>query len=124
MLLSLTIVNYRLKAYDRNSDFKGTPVILPDPLSPHWPIAGFKPLRPEHKILLPKVTLDQVEAYFLYRMANDREACNDIKAMEKGKEMFKGHMILACSYHQQAENIFFSGIVGAAMRHKLKSDCD
>jgi hypothetical protein len=45
----------------RNSDIKGTPVILPDPLSPHWPIAGFKHLRPEHKILLPKVTLDQVE---------------------------------------------------------------
>ena len=45
----------------RNSDFKGTPVILPDP---HWPIAGFKHLRPEHKILLPKVTLDQVEAYY------------------------------------------------------------
>ena len=42
----------------RNSDFKGTPV------SPHWPIAGFKHLRPEHKILLPKVTLDQVEAYY------------------------------------------------------------
>jgi hypothetical protein len=42
----------------RNSDFKGTPVILPDPLSPHWPIAGFKHLRPELKILLPKVTFD------------------------------------------------------------------
>jgi hypothetical protein len=42
----------------RNSDFKGTPVILPDPLSPHWPIAGFKHLRPEHTIL------DQVEAYY------------------------------------------------------------
>ena len=48
----------------RNSDFKGTPVILPDPLSPHWPIAGFKHLRPERNILLPKVTLDQVEAYY------------------------------------------------------------
>ena len=48
----------------RNSDFKGTPVILLDPLSPHWPIAAFKHLRPEHKILLPKVTLDQVEAYY------------------------------------------------------------
>ena len=49
----------------RNSDFKGTPVILPDPLSPHCqPIAGFKHRRPEHKILLPKVTLDQVEAYY------------------------------------------------------------
>jgi hypothetical protein len=32
----------------RNSDFKGTPVILPDPLSPHWPIAEFKHLRPEY----------------------------------------------------------------------------
>ena len=42
----------------RNSDFKGTPVILPDPLSPHWPIAGFKHLRPEHTIL------DQAEAYY------------------------------------------------------------
>ena len=48
----------------RNSDFKGTPVILPDPLSPHWPIAGFKHLRPEYNILLQKVTLDQVEAYY------------------------------------------------------------
>jgi hypothetical protein len=47
------------EAYDRNSDFKGTPVILPDPLSPHWPIAGFKHPRPEHKTLLPQVTLDQ-----------------------------------------------------------------
>ena len=49
----------------RNSDFKGTSVILPDPLSPYCqPIAGFKHLRPEHNILLPKVTLDQVEAYY------------------------------------------------------------
>ena len=49
----------------RNSDFKGTPVILPEPLSPHCqPIAGFKHLRPEHKFMLPKVTLDQVEAYY------------------------------------------------------------
>jgi hypothetical protein len=28
----------------RNSDIKGTPVILPDPLSPHWAIAVFKHL--------------------------------------------------------------------------------
>lgn len=49
MLFSLTIVNYRLKAYDRNSDFNGTPVILPDPLSPHCPITEFKHLRPDHK---------------------------------------------------------------------------
>ena len=49
---------------NRNSDFKGTPVILPDPLSPHWPIAGFKHLRPEYNILLQKVTLDPVEAYY------------------------------------------------------------
>jgi hypothetical protein len=47
---------------NKKSNFKGTPVILPDPLSPHWPIARLKHLRPEHKIMLPKVTLDQTEA--------------------------------------------------------------
>ena len=37
----ITIITQMKK---RNSYFKGTPVILPDPLSPHWPIAGFKHL--------------------------------------------------------------------------------
>jgi hypothetical protein len=62
----------------RNSDFKGTPVILPDPLSPHWPIAGFKHLRPEHKILLPKATLNQVEAYYFTLHVYDQSiaTCN------------------------------------------------
>jgi hypothetical protein len=57
----ITIITQMKK---RNSYFKGTPVILPDPLPQHRPIAGFKHLRPERNILLPKVTLDQVEAYY------------------------------------------------------------
>ena len=52
-------------------------------------------------------------------MADDREASGDVKALEKGKQMFESHRIIACSFHQSGQYTFFSGIVGAAMRHKV-----
>ncbi|XP_071139766.1 uncharacterized protein [Mytilus edulis] len=109
----------RLRAYDRNANFRGVPVNLPEPLEPQWPLTGFQQLRPEHKIMLPKLTTEQIEGYFLYRMAEDRQASGDIKALEKGKKMFESHRILACSFYQSGQNTFLSGIVGAAMRHKV-----
>ncbi|CAG2203849.1 unnamed protein product [Mytilus edulis] len=108
-----------LRAYDRNANFRGVPVNLPEPLEPQWPLTGFQQLRPEHKIMLPKLTTEQIEGYFLYRMAEDRQASGDIKALEKGKKMFESHRILACSFYQSGQNTFLSGIVGAAMRHKV-----
>jgi hypothetical protein len=70
-------------------------------------------------ILCPEVINEQIEGYFLYRMADDREASGDVKALEKGKQMFESHRIIACSFHQSGQYTFFSGIVGAAMRHKV-----
>jgi len=93
--------------------------LLPEPLDPQWPTTGFQQLRSEHKIVLPKVTVEQIEGYLLYRMAEDRQASGDIKALEKGRRMFQSHRILACSFYQSGQNTFFSGIVGAAMRHKV-----
>jgi hypothetical protein len=81
--------------------------------------SGFQQLRSDHKIMLPKITEEQIEGYFLYRMADDREASGDVKALEKGKQMFESHRIIACSFHQSGQYTFFSGIVGAAMRHKV-----
>ena len=106
---------FRLRAYDRNADFRGIPVVLPEPLDPQWPISGFQQLRSDHKIMLPKITEEQIEGYFLYRMADDREASGDVKALEKGKQMFESHRIIACSFHQSGQYTFFSGIVGAAI---------
>jgi hypothetical protein len=48
-------------------------------------------------------------------MADDREASGDVKALEKGKQMFESHRIIACSFHQSGQYTFFSGIVGAAI---------
>ena len=110
---------FRLKSYDRNNDFRGPAVLLPEPLDPAWPTSGFKQLRPEHRILMPKITNEQVEGYFVHRMAVDNLATADVKALEKGKDMFAGHRVLACSFIQQGEGIFLSGIVAAAMRHKV-----
>ena len=34
--------------------------------------------------MLPKLTAESIEGYFLYRIAEDRQPSGDIKAMEKG----------------------------------------
>ena len=58
----------RLEAYDRNENFQEDPVLLPEPLDAGWPVTGYKQVLPEHKSLLPKITREQIEAYFLYRL--------------------------------------------------------
>jgi hypothetical protein len=58
-----------LEAYDRNQNFISDPVILPEPLSADWPTAGFRQLVEDHKSILPKITSEQIEAYFIYRLA-------------------------------------------------------
>ena len=79
----------------------------------------FFPTISEHRILMPKITNEQVEGYFVHRMAVDNLPTADVKALEKAKDMFAGHRVLACSFIQQGEGIFLSGIVAAAMRHKV-----
>lgn len=58
-----------MNAYDRNKNFQEEPVILPEPLDVGWPISGFRQLLAEHKMVLPKITKEQIDAYFVYRLA-------------------------------------------------------
>lgn len=74
--------------------------------------SGFQQLRSDHKIMLPKITEQQIEGYFLYRMADDREASGDVKALEKGKQMFESHRIIACSFHQSGQYTFLVVLLG------------
>lgn len=60
---------FRLESYDRNKNFLPPPVLLPEPLDVNWPSTGFQQLKPDHQGLLPTVTRDQTEAYFLHRLA-------------------------------------------------------
>ncbi|KAJ8316761.1 hypothetical protein KUTeg_005707 [Tegillarca granosa] len=69
------------------------------------------------------------EGYFLYRMTEDHDATNDVKGMDKGSKIFAANRILACSIYYTANDIYLSGIVGAAMfeeyvtyNYKIKID--
>ncbi|XP_071138802.1 uncharacterized protein [Mytilus edulis] len=54
----------RLNAYDRNKNCQEEPVILPEPLDVGWPVSGFRQLLAEHKMVMPKITKEQIDAYF------------------------------------------------------------
>lgn len=109
---------FRLQAYDRNQDFCNEPILMPDPLEPNWPTHGFQQINMMHRLLMPKLTREQVTGYFIYRLAGDQETSNDIKALSKGENMVETR-VLACSFQQNSEHIFLSGIVGAAMKTKV-----
>ncbi|XP_048779437.2 uncharacterized protein LOC125682910 [Ostrea edulis] len=108
----------RLEAYDRNENFKEDPILLPEPLDVGWPVAGFKQILQEHKCIIPKITREQIEAYFLYRLADDRQCTGDLKALVKGQDMFDSNKVLACSVCIE-DDIYLTGIVGASMKQKV-----
>lgn len=49
----------------------------------------------------------------------DRQASGDLKALQKGRDLYQGNRILACSVYVTVDSIFLSGIVGAAMKKKV-----
>ncbi|XP_033727389.1 uncharacterized protein LOC117316737 [Pecten maximus] len=108
----------RLESYDRNQDFKSPAVHLPDPLEVTWPASGFQQLMPSHRQQLPKLTREQIEAYFLHRLAGDNESARDIKSIKNGELLYASQRVLACSMLVK-EDIFFTGIVSAAMKNKV-----
>ncbi|XP_056005483.1 uncharacterized protein LOC125659233 [Ostrea edulis] len=69
-----------------------------------------------HVHLLPKITTEQIEAYFIFRLAGDKYAASDVKALVKGRLIKDADRILACSILMQGGQIYFSGIVAAAMK--------
>ncbi|XP_062587298.1 uncharacterized protein LOC134248928 [Saccostrea cucullata] len=110
----------RLKAYDRNRDFQPPPLeSVPTPVSVGWPVSGYQQLQKEHKVFLPKITTEQINQYFVYRIAGDKQFTKDIKAVSKGSAMFQGNRVQACSVVVKENDIFFTGIVGAAMKNKV-----
>lgn len=86
-----------------------------------WPASGFKQLTRNHKIHFPKLTTEQVEGYFRYRITSDSQATSDVKALEKGKLLFESKRVEACSVHVTRTDLFFTGLVRAAMKKKVSN---
>ncbi|XP_056005281.1 uncharacterized protein LOC130050167 [Ostrea edulis] len=75
----------RLEAYDRTFNFVPEPIVLPQPDAVDWPQSGFQQLQSMHVHLLPKITKEQIEPYFIFRLAGDKHAASDVKALVKGR---------------------------------------
>uniref|UniRef100_A0A8W8MGU3 Uncharacterized protein n=1 Tax=Magallana gigas TaxID=29159 RepID=A0A8W8MGU3_MAGGI len=52
-------------------------------------------------------------------MAGEKQFTKDIKAVSKGNGMFQGNRMQACSVPLKDNSIFFTGIVGTAMKNKV-----
>ncbi|WAR22027.1 hypothetical protein MAR_016001 [Mya arenaria] len=85
-----------------------------------WQESGFHQLQLEHRIILPKLSRPQIDGYFKYRDATDKNITSDIKALQKGQLLYNSKIIRACSISVKGENLFFAGIVSVAMIHNLK----
>lgn len=109
---------HRLLAYDRNRNFQPPSIDIPTPAAVQWPTSGYRQLIPDHRHILAKLTREQIEGYFLYRLAGDKQINGDIKALQKGQSMLEGKKVLACSLLTQ-DDIYLSGIVGAAMKKQV-----
>ena len=58
----------RLAAYERNAGFNVNPVIiLPSTPLPNWPSDGFNSIGNEHQDLIPPITEESIEEYFISR---------------------------------------------------------
>ncbi|XP_062603717.1 uncharacterized protein LOC134265512 [Saccostrea cucullata] len=83
----------RLRAYIRNDNFTPASIKLPEPSVVDWPTSGFKQLQKDHHLILRKISKEQIEAYFIYRMADDRQARNDLKSITKGQLMYESDRV-------------------------------
>ncbi|XP_062605687.1 uncharacterized protein LOC134267501 [Saccostrea cucullata] len=109
----------RLRAYDRNKDFKNEPILIPEPLDVDWPTRGFQQLQDDHRKDIPEMCIEQIDMYFVHRLAGDKQSTGDVKAIEKGRLLLDSDRILAASYLKQGNALFFTGIVGAAMKTRV-----
>jgi hypothetical protein len=79
----------------------------------------FKNLGSNTAMLLNYVTSKHYTTY-ICEIVGDKQCCGDIKALHKGRLLVESERILAVSFLKQQDSIYLSGIVGAAMKNKVK----
>ena len=95
----------RLEAYQRNSNFPGPTIPIPEPNEmPLLPqVSLFRSLTPRDWERLPSIRQEHVEQYCLYRQAADRNSSGDNQAVSRGITMAKGDTVDAISFYMQED---------------------
>ena len=105
----------RLEAYERNCNFVGPVIDLPNQVLIDWPVSGFRQLTEPTRNQLPRISEDHIRSYFVLQMACDNIQTDNMKALEKGRLLLESLRIQACSVLDN-DGLFFTGIVKAAMK--------
>lgn len=108
----------RLEAYQRNSNFLGPSVILPEsnPM-PEWPQEGFKSLTAENHSVIAQIREQQVHNYIIRWQGLEAELSQNISAIKNGRSMTNS--VEAISFLKSQDLVFFSGMVQASMRKRV-----
>lgn len=106
----------RLEAYDKNNNFQGPAVYVPPPESIEWPIVGLKEITADARKDV-KMKLEDVEFYFSFQIS---DSSNFRKVLDKGWNLAEAGRVVAISYRPLAGSDYFTSIVGAAMKKKVK----
>ncbi|CAB4054702.1 MKL [Lepeophtheirus salmonis] len=104
----------RLVSYQRNADFRGPVVQIPDMVPmPIWRDSGYsKSIIKSDKTSIPPITKAHIEHYVIHRQVGDDIQNLDIASMRKGEKMKE--TVLALSFVESKEDIqktLFSGII-------------
>ena len=105
--------------YDRNENFCDL-ILLPEVNIVNWPDQGFKQLQKSHQENMPPLRLSHIDTYLRHRQASDGLGANDLQAMCKGKSLLEGDRVEACSIVSSKGHTYFTGIVRAQMKKKVK----
>ena len=99
-----------MEDFEKNAEVLTAPTIFipPAPL-PEWPADGFEQIRDDHQSVMPSITEEQIEHYFITRQLNDKQSCSNVKALELGKELLKAQRVRAISINIQDAAMFFLG---------------
>jgi len=106
---------------------------LPTPEGVSWPPAkAFRSMLLSDDSLLPDISKEKVREYVLYRQANDREANQDISAMEAGEKLAESHVLaMSMAWNEDGQMpmteppqmMFFSASVEASMKKLCYAVC-
>ena len=108
----------RLEAYQRNAGFTGDVVILPRISLPDWPVSGFQQIENYHQDIIPEMTKEGIEEYFVSRQLKDALPSGNLKSLQLGQDLLTSQRIQAISINKQESGVYFTGMVAAAMKKK------
>ncbi len=108
-----------MAAYEKNAGFSDPVVIVPKTTLPDWPSSGFEQITNDHQDVMPPITEEHVQEYFVERQLKDTLPSSNVKGLELGRDLLNSKRVQAISVCEKLDSVYFTGMVAAAMKKRL-----